>query len=111
MSAHRSDAKYFCQATHNDMGCHPLDGIALGLFAWIIFGALAGWITSNIAGTDAQQGGVMNIVLGIVRALVGGFVWGLLTGDGFQAGSNIGSLLVANLGGLIVSYAFRLFSR
>ncbi len=83
----------------------------MGLIAWIIFGALAGWITSKIAGTDAQQGWVMNIVLGIVGAIVGGFVWGLLTGDGFQAGFNIGSLLVAILGGLIVSYALRLVSR
>ena len=83
----------------------------MGLIAWIIFGARAGWITSKIAGTDAQQGWVMNIVLGIVGAIVGGFVWGLLTGDGFQAGFNIGSLLVAILGGLIVSYALRLVSR
>jgi uncharacterized membrane protein YeaQ/YmgE (transglycosylase-associated protein family) len=83
----------------------------MGLITWIIFGALAGWITSKIAGTDAEQGWVMNIVLGIVGAIVGGFVWRLITGDGFKAGFNIGSLLVAILGGLIVSYAAKFLKR
>jgi uncharacterized membrane protein YeaQ/YmgE (transglycosylase-associated protein family) len=79
----------------------------MGLIAWIIFGALAGWITSIIAGTNKDQGWVMNIVLGIVGAIVGGFVWSLISGDGFDAGFNVGSLLVAIVGGLIVSYAVK----
>lgn len=83
----------------------------MGLIAWIIFGALAGWITSMIAGTNEEQGWVMNIVLGIAGAIVGGFVWNLISDDGFETGFNIGSLIVAILGGLIISYLARFLKR
>jgi uncharacterized membrane protein YeaQ/YmgE (transglycosylase-associated protein family) len=79
----------------------------MGLILWIIFGALAGWITSMIAGTNEEQGWLMNIVLGIAGAIVGGFLWSRITGDGFETGFNIGSLIVAILGGLIISYLAR----
>jgi uncharacterized membrane protein YeaQ/YmgE (transglycosylase-associated protein family) len=83
----------------------------MNLILWVIFGALAGWITSKLAGTNEEQGWVMNIVLGIVGAIVGGFVWGLITDGEFEIGFNIGSLLVAILGGLIVSYLARFLTR
>jgi len=79
----------------------------MGLIVWILIGALAGWITSKIVGTDDDQGWLMNIVLGIAGALVGGFVWGLVTDGEFDMGFNIGSLLIAILGGLIISYLAR----
>lgn len=49
-----------------------------GWIAWIIIGGIAGWIASKIMGTDAQQGIVLNIVVGIVGALLGGFVLRIL---------------------------------
>jgi uncharacterized membrane protein YeaQ/YmgE (transglycosylase-associated protein family) len=76
----------------------------MGLILWIIFGALAGWITSIIAGTNKEQGWLMNIVLGIAGAIVGGFIWNQISDDGFSTGFNIGSLIVAILGGLLISY-------
>jgi uncharacterized membrane protein YeaQ/YmgE (transglycosylase-associated protein family) len=83
----------------------------MGLIAWIIFGALAGWITSMIAGTNEEQGWLMNIVLGIAGAIVGGFIWGLLTDGEFDAGFNIGSLIIAIAGGLIISYLARFLKK
>lgn len=53
----------------------------MGFIGWIIIGGLAGWIASKIMGTDAQQGALLNIIVGIVGALIGGFLWGLLTND------------------------------
>ncbi len=50
----------------------------MGILAWLIFGGLVGWIASKIMGTDAQQGILMNIIVGIVGALLGGFVADLL---------------------------------
>jgi len=47
----------------------------LGLFSWIIFGALAGWVAAKLAGDD-QTGCLTNIVIGVVGALLGGFIWG-----------------------------------
>lgn len=53
----------------------------MGFISWLIFGGLVGWIASKIMGTDAQQGIFLNIVIGIVGAVLGGFLWGLITSD------------------------------
>jgi uncharacterized membrane protein YeaQ/YmgE (transglycosylase-associated protein family) len=47
---------------------------SVGVVGYIIIGGLAGWVASKIMGTDAQQGILLNIVVGVVGALVGGFV-------------------------------------
>ena len=48
--------------------------LGIGIIAWIIIGGLAGWIASKIMKTDAQQGIILNIVVGIVGALVAGVI-------------------------------------
>ena len=45
-----------------------------GFIVWIIIGGLAGWIASKFMGTDAQQGLFLNIVVGVIGALLGGFL-------------------------------------
>jgi len=45
---------------------------------WLIFGGLVGWIASKIMGTDAQQGILLNIIVGIVGAFIGGFLANIL---------------------------------
>ena len=67
---------------------------------FIILGAVAGWIASLIMGTNARQGWLMNIILGIVGAFVGGFVMNLLGQPG-ASGFNLYSLLVA-IGGAVI---------
>jgi uncharacterized membrane protein YeaQ/YmgE (transglycosylase-associated protein family) len=69
----------------------------MGILLWIIFGALVGWIASLIMKTDAQQGLVLNIVVGIVGAVIGGWIMSLLGESGVQ-GFNLYSFLVAILG-------------
>ena len=44
-----------------------------GIILWIVIGALAGWVGSKIMGTDARQGGVANIIIGMIGEVVGGF--------------------------------------
>lgn len=82
----------------------------MGIIAWIVLGALAGWIASKIAGTDAEQGWFANIVVGIVGALIGGFVFEVLGGSGVT-GFNIWSLLVATLGSLILLSILKAFKK
>ena len=82
----------------------------MGLITWLIFGALAGWLASIIAKTNKEQGWLMNIVFGIAGAIVGGFLWGLVSGDGFDAGFNIGSLIIAIIGALILIFAVQLLT-
>ena len=73
----------------------------MGIIAWIILGALAGWIASKFTGNDASMGVFGNIIAGIVGASVGGFVFGMIGGQGVT-GFNIWSLFVAVIGAVIV---------
>jgi uncharacterized membrane protein YeaQ/YmgE (transglycosylase-associated protein family) len=73
----------------------------VNILLWIIFGALAGWIASLIMGTNRQQGCLMDIVVGVVGAFLGGLVFSLFGGQGVT-GFNIYSLLVAVLGAVIL---------
>ena len=83
----------------------------MGLLSWLIFGALVGWIASKLAGTDSQQGWILNIVLGVIGAIVGGAVYSALFDDDFSISWSIGSFIVALLGGIAVSWGFAYFTR
>jgi uncharacterized membrane protein YeaQ/YmgE (transglycosylase-associated protein family) len=77
----------------------------MGIIGWLIFGAIVGWIASKIMGTDAQQGALLNIIVGIVGALLGGFLWRLLTGDtGPFEFFDIGSWITAIVGACILVF-------
>ena len=71
----------------------------MGILLWILFGAIAGWIASMIMKTDS--GAMMDIVMGIVGAVVGGFIMSLL-GQSGVTGFNLYSMLVAVVGAIIV---------
>jgi uncharacterized membrane protein YeaQ/YmgE (transglycosylase-associated protein family) len=73
-----------------------------GIIMWIIVGALAGWIGSKIMGTDGRQGGLANIVVGIIGAVVGGFVATNMFGDFRGNNGLIASFFVSLLGACIV---------
>lgn len=81
----------------------------MDIIIWVIFGALVGWIASLIMKTDAQQGAIANIVVGIVGALIGGFIARALGGSGVT-GFNLGSFLVALLGAMLLIAVFKAFS-
>ena len=82
----------------------------MNLILWLIFGALAGWLASLINGTNEAQGWIGNIIMGIFGAIVGGAIYGWITGDGFDTDFNVGSLIVAVLGALLVSWVFSMFT-
>jgi len=72
----------------------------LTVIFWIVFGAIAGFIASALAGEGDRVNGWMNVVVGIVGAIVGGLVMNLLGGAGVT-GFNLYSFLVA-IGGAVV---------
>jgi uncharacterized membrane protein YeaQ/YmgE (transglycosylase-associated protein family) len=74
----------------------------MGLISWIVFGALAGWVASMLTGNDRRQGCMLNIVVGIVGAFLGGIVIELLTGRGVHFGFNLTSFAVAVIGAVIL---------
>lgn len=73
----------------------------MGIILWIIFGALVGWVASLIMKTDAQQGVMLNIVVGVVGAVIGGWLISVMGGNGV-GGFNLYSFLVALLGACIL---------
>ena len=80
----------------------------MNIILWIIFGALAGWIASLIANTNEEQGAIANIVVGIIGALVGGFISRKLGGSDVS-GFNFLSLLVAVGGAVLLLLILKLF--
>lgn len=82
----------------------------INILVWVVVGGLAGWLASIIMKTDAQQGAVGNIVIGVIGALIGGFVMGQFGGGGFD-GFNIGSFLVALLGSIILIAILKLIRK
>ncbi|HEX7039805.1 MAG TPA: GlsB/YeaQ/YmgE family stress response membrane protein [Trueperaceae bacterium] len=81
----------------------------MNILLWIIFGALAGWIASVIMGTRGQSV-VVDIILGIIGAIVGGWVFNRFGAQGVT-GFNLPSLLVAIVGAIIIIAIARLFRR
>ncbi|HSX14664.1 MAG TPA: GlsB/YeaQ/YmgE family stress response membrane protein [Candidatus Saccharimonadales bacterium] len=82
----------------------------LAIISWIILGALAGWIASLIMGMDEEQSGVMNVVVGILGAIIGGTVLKLVGGSDIS-GFNLSTLLTAILGSIILLVVIRGFRR
>lgn len=81
----------------------------MGIIMWLIFGALAGWIASLIMHTDAQQGAIGNIVVGIAGALIGGFIAQRLGGSPINK-FNLTNLLVAIAGSVLLLFVVRLLT-
>ena len=75
---------------------------AYGIVMWVIVGALAGWIGSKVMGTDPQQGGLANVIIGVIGAVIGGFVTRAFFGDSASNNGFVASLLVATLGSVIL---------
>jgi uncharacterized membrane protein YeaQ/YmgE (transglycosylase-associated protein family) len=79
----------------------------VGIIAWIVLGAIAGWITNMIMG--GGEGVIMTVILGIVGAVVGGFLAGSVLGIADVTGVNITSIIVAVVGAVIVVAVYRMF--
>ena len=73
----------------------------MGLIAWIILGALSGWIASMIMKKNESMGALANIITGIIGAFIGGIVFNLIEADKVT-GLNLYSVLVSVVGACIL---------
>ena len=80
----------------------------MSIIGWLILGLIAGFVASKIVNAQGQ-GIVLDIVLGIVGALVGGFIFDAAGGVGVT-GFNVWSLLVAIIGSIIVLVLYHALS-
>lgn len=85
----------------------------MNFIIWIIIGGIIGWLASIVMRTNAQQGMLLNIIVGIVGAFLGGFLLAPLFGAGTinQNDFSISSLLVSFLGAVILLAIVNLFRR
>ena len=85
----------------------------MGWILIIVVGGILGWLASIVMRTDAQQGILLNIVVGIIGALLGGFLLApLIGGASITTGAyDIKSLLVSFLGAVILLAIVNLFRR
>lgn len=81
----------------------------MGWVAWLIVGAIAGWLASKVIGISRQQGLLMDIAIGIIGALIGGVLFNTLGASGLT-GFSIWSVFVAFSGAVILLAVFHLFS-
>ncbi len=72
----------------------------MGLILWLVIGGVIGWLASMIMRTDAQQGIVLNIVVGIVGAFIGGLIFN--GGNINNAPLTLYSFIVSLLGAVIL---------
>jgi uncharacterized membrane protein YeaQ/YmgE (transglycosylase-associated protein family) len=82
----------------------------VGLIAWIIIGAVAGWLASIAVGRNRSMGFFANLVVGVLGGLLGGFIMNLLGNVGLM-GFSIRSLLVAFGGAVVLLLITNWFSR
>ncbi len=80
----------------------------MGIILWLVFGALVGWVASLIMNTDSQQGTVLNIVIGIVGAFLGGELMSFFGGTPIM-GFNVYSFFVALFGAIVLIALSKMF--
>lgn len=76
----------------------------MNFIIWLVVGGLIGWVASMLMRTDGQQGIVLNVVVGIVGAFIGGWLLAPMFGVGTinQDSFSVGSLAVSLLGAVIL---------
>ena len=84
----------------------------MGILVWLIVGGVVGWLASIIMRTDAQQGMLLNVIVGIVGALLAGFIVSPLIGVGtINEGITLATFLVSLVGAVILLAIVNLFRR
>ena len=82
----------------------------MNFIIWLVVGGLLGWLASMVMKTDHEQGIFLNIVVGIVGAVLGGWLLAPMFGTGTINSSDfsLGSLLVSFVGALILLFVVNL---
>ena len=74
----------------------------MGIIAWLVVGAIAGYLAGMLVKGDESLGVIGHIVLGIIGALVGGFLAGIISGGkDYTTGIDVTTIVVATIGAVI----------
>jgi uncharacterized membrane protein YeaQ/YmgE (transglycosylase-associated protein family) len=83
----------------------------MSIIAWLVVGAIAGFIASRLVPGDEGYGVIGGLIAGIVGAVVGGFLFGALTGTDWTRGIDIPTLIAAIVGAIIVVFLWNMLAR
>jgi uncharacterized membrane protein YeaQ/YmgE (transglycosylase-associated protein family) len=85
----------------------------MNLIIWLVVGGVIGWIASIIMKTDGQQGIILNVVVGIVGAFIGGWLLSPMVGAGTlnQGDFSVPGLFVSLVGAVILLFIVNLIRR
>lgn len=81
----------------------------MSILAWIVVGIIAGWLAEKITGRD--HGLIMNLIVGVVGASIGGFLATNLLGFHYAEGLNVATVAVATAGAVLLLAVFGGFQR
>jgi len=83
----------------------------MSIIAWLVIGAIAGWIAGKIVPGDEGYGVLGTIVAGVIGAMVGGWLFALLTSnEDWLTGIDIPTLLAAIVGAVIVVFGWQMIT-
>lgn len=82
----------------------------MNIIVWLVVGGLIGWIASIFMGTDGRQGILLNVVVGIIGAVVGGWLLGSTFGTGSinEGDFSFSGLLVSFVGAVVLLFVVKL---
>lgn len=85
----------------------------MNIIVWLVVGGLIGWVASIFMGTNDRQGILLNVVVGIVGAVLGGWLLGGVFGSGSinEGDFSVSGLLVSLLGAVILLFVVKLVRR
>lgn len=81
----------------------------MGIVSWIVLGAIAGFLANMVVG--GREGLIGTIILGIVGAVVGGYIASAVFHKGDVTGVNVESIVISVLGAILVLFVWRAFTR
>lgn len=82
----------------------------MSIIAWIVLGLVAGALAKAIMPGDDPGGIIVTIVIGIVGAFIGGFLWNMMSGADDYGSLDIGGILIAVLGAVLLLAGYRWFA-
>ena len=81
----------------------------MGIIAWLVVGAIAGYLAGYLVKGDESLGVIGHIVLGIIGALIGGFLAGIVSGGkDYTTGIDVTTVVVATIGAVIAVVGYNM---